>query len=247
MSIRRHLSNLLWPGDQQQRGPTKRQAIDSLITLGVPVGSVIDVGVQSGTQALIDSFPDRPHFLIEPLAEWNSAIAETYSAAGVSYQLLNEAASSTPGTVTMLLRSVLPGPNVSHAFMVEGDPTGPQYRRVGSTTLDAAIAGREFPAPHLLKIDVDGAEMQVLEGAEETLKNCSLVMVEASVVNLVERGMAMSRLGFQLCEIVDLCYYDRRFVQADMIFLNNQIVKDHQLEFYRDGFDLSRWSEFRAT
>lgn len=246
MGIRERIARLIRPASRHQRGPTKRQALESLIDLGVPVGSVVDVGVQSGTQALIDAFPDRPHFLIEPLAEWNPAIQETYHAAGVSYHLLNEAASSAPGTVTLLLKSVLPGPNVSHAFMVEGEPTGPQYRRVGATTLDAALKGRDLPMPFLVKVDVDGAEMQVLEGARETLGNASLVMLEASVVNLIERGAVMDGLGFQLCELVDLCYYDRRFVQADMVFVSKKIIKDHQLEFYRDGFDLSRWSEFRA-
>jgi len=246
MGIRKRLGDLIAPDDRNQRGPTKRQALDSLSGLGVPVGSVIDVGVQSGTQALIDAFPDRPHLLIEPLAEWNSAIQKTYTAAGVSYQLLNEAASTAPGTATLLLKSVLPGPNFSHAFMVDGDPSGPQYRRVGATTLDVAINGRDLPGPHLIKVDVDGAEMQVLEGGEETLANASLVMLEASVVNMIERGSAMDQLGFQLCELVDLCYYDRRFVQLDMIFVSKKIIKDHQLEFYRDGFDLGRWSEYKV-
>ena len=108
------------------------------------------------------------------------------------------------------------------------------------------MAGRDLSGPYLLKVDVDGAEMQVLEGAEETLTNASLVMLEASVVNLVERGAAMDRLGFQLCELVDLCYYDRRFVQVDMVFISKKILKDHKLEFYRDGFDLTRWSEYRV-
>ncbi|MEN0653301.1 MULTISPECIES: FkbM family methyltransferase [Hyphobacterium] len=246
MGLRSRLGDMIRSNERRQRGPTKRQALESLIALGVPVGSVIDVGVQSGTQALIDAFPDRPHLLIEPLAEWNTAIEKTYASAGVSYQLLNEAATTAPGAVTLLLRSVLPGPNVSHAFMVDGDPTGPQYRRVGATTLDAAMRGRDLPAPHLVKVDVDGAEMQVLDGAEETLANASLVILEASVVNLIERGVEMDRRGFQLCELVDFCYYDRRFVQADMIFISRKIIKDHQLEFYRDGFDLARWSEFKV-
>ena len=246
MGIRSRLGELIRPNDSRQRGPTKRQALESLIGLGVPVNSVIDVGVQSGTQALIDVFPDQPHFLIEPLAEWNSAIVETYRAAGVSYDILNEAASSEPGTVTLLLKNVLPGPHASHAFMVKGDPAGSEYRRVGATTLDDAISSRDLPGPHILKVDVDGAELEVLKGAEETLKSCSLVMLEASVVNLIERGTIMDRHGFQLCELVDLCYYDRRFVQADMIFISKKVVKDHKLEFYRDGFDLARWSEYRA-
>lgn len=245
MGIRRRLGNLIRPAEHQ-RGPTKLQALASLLDLGVPVDSVIDVGVQSGTQALIDALPDRPHLLVEPLTEWNDAIAATYSAAGVSYELLNEAATSAPGTVTLLLKNILPGSRVSHAFMVEGDPDGPQYRRVSATTLDAALDGRDLTAPYLLKVDVDGAEMQVLDGAQKTLERCSLVVIEASVVNMIKRGAVMDQLGFQLCELVDLCYYDRRFVQADMIFISKKIIKDHQLEFYRDGFDLARWSEYRT-
>src|SRR3990167_5592894 len=45
---------------------------------GLAVGSVIDVGVQRGTSALIEVFPDKPHLLFEPVAEFLPDIARAY-------------------------------------------------------------------------------------------------------------------------------------------------------------------------
>ena len=47
-----------------------------------------------------------------------------------------------------------------------------------TATLDTVRASRKFPQPDLVKIDVQGAELDVINGALETLKNVKYLIVE---------------------------------------------------------------------
>ncbi|MFC1772118.1 FkbM family methyltransferase [Pseudomonadota bacterium] len=49
--------------------------------------------------------------------------------------------------------------------------------------IDSAV-----PAPCLLKIDVDGHEIPILEGDRETLKNVFVVVIEATAGSFLERA-----------------------------------------------------------
>jgi FkbM family methyltransferase len=227
-----------------QRGPSMAAALRQLLKLGVPVGSVIDVGVQTGTDPLTEVLRDRHHLLIEPVEEWNDAIKQHYEAHGVQYSLLNIAASDADGEVKLKLKSVLPGEISSHAFMVEEEKGEGEYRSVPMRRLDSVIAEQALAGPFLLKVDVDGAEMRVIDGALDLLKSCSTVSLEVGVNNMVERLSRMRELGFEPFDIVDICYYDDRFVQVDVVFINLKYVKELNLEFYRDGFDAAKWKRY---
>jgi hypothetical protein len=47
-----------------------------------------------------------------------------------------------------------------------------------SITLDTVIKQKGFPLPDLIKMDVQGAELDVLKGASETLKYCKHLILE---------------------------------------------------------------------
>lgn len=52
-----------------------------------------------------------------------------------------------------------------------------------SKTLDTIVKEKEFPLPDLIKIDVQGAELDVLKGACDTLKHCKYLIVELQDIN----------------------------------------------------------------
>ncbi len=64
---------------------------------------------------------------------------------------------------------------------------------VRTTTLDEALAA-DSRVIHLLKIDVEGAEMMVLRGASHTLKRTEALMVEAGDLNTLRFGSRASDL-----------------------------------------------------
>jgi len=55
-------------------------------------------------------------------------------------------------------------------------------RKLRSTTVDSAVLAKQLPKPDLIKIDVQGAELDVLKGATETLKTARHVILELQSV-----------------------------------------------------------------
>ena len=90
---------------------------------------------------------------------------------------------------------------------------------VGNPTLDEFLADVDLPEPCLLKIDVDGPELDVLAGASSTLAKSGVVIVEAPLQYIAARAGYLADRGFSIFDIVDLCYYDDQLWQADLMFL----------------------------
>jgi Methyltransferase FkbM domain len=61
--------------------------------------------------------------------------------------------------------------------------------------------------PYLLKVDVDGPDLQVLQGANRTLQSCAAVVIEAPLMQIPERSKYLTDRGFRLVDTVDLSYY----------------------------------------
>lgn len=97
--------------------------------------------------------------------------------------------------------------------------------RLPMKTLDRVLNGR-FDTVDLLKLDVQGAEKLVLEGAPETLKRTEFVLLEASILPynknaplVADMVAVMDKYGFQLFDIMDMHYYKGYCNQCDLMFL----------------------------
>ncbi|MBD0328223.1 MAG: FkbM family methyltransferase [Pyrinomonadaceae bacterium] len=137
-------------------------------------GTVIDVGVAYGTPELHSRFPGAKLLLIEPLEEFEPILKELGRKVGTDYVLA--AAGAEPGTVTMNVRPQ--DLAASSRFEELGVPS--ERREVPMETLDTLIAERRLPGPYLIKVDVQGAELDVLNGAKQILKKTDFVLLEVS-------------------------------------------------------------------
>lgn len=76
--------------------------------------------------------------------------------------------------------------------------------------LDTVLANNPFGMPDIVKIDAEGLDLQVLEGAVETLRTTEIVLVEASVSNRLYPNsiltviQEMDKLGFRLFDFTDM-------------------------------------------
>jgi FkbM family methyltransferase len=61
--------------------------------------------------------------------------------------------------------------NESHAKLVD------------ATTLNDVVYERDWPLPDMIKLDVQGAEVDILKGASKILKNCTDIILEAQVID----------------------------------------------------------------
>ena len=81
-----------------------------------------------------------------------------------------------------------PGGNSYYRENEEVNPEAPQYfndsncKKLRTITLDAVANLKQFPPPDLIKMDVQGAELDVLKGAQETIKTAKHIILELQIV-----------------------------------------------------------------
>jgi FkbM family methyltransferase len=94
----------------------------------------------------------------------------------------------------------------SHVVFEDTTATHPEVRAV---TLDEIVSAVSVPQITLVKIDVEGAEPEVLSGGAQVIaaQCCPLIMIEFTEANLARRGITSIRLarqleslGYELCE-----------------------------------------------
>ena len=93
-------------------------------------------------------------------------------------------------------------------------------------TLDVELSNLTYRGPYLLKIDVDGAELDVLAGAVNTLPFCSCAVVECTVGAGVTTMMQLLNFfnlhNFSLWDITDMSYCQDHMWQVDIVLVNNK-------------------------
>lgn len=226
------------------RHPTKDDCFKKLREINVPIGSILDVGVKTCTYELVRCFPDKPHLLMEPIVEYVDEMKANYEKAGIEHEIITGAMSATDGEVRLRTSTVYADKPISHARITTDGEEDHEHRIVPAYKLDSLIAQRSLAEPYLLKIDVDGAELLVLEGSKETLKKTSVIVIETGYANLLERAQFIANAGFEIFDIVDISYYGGRFVQSDMVFVRKDVLRDNGLEVYANGFDVAKWQPY---
>lgn len=200
---------------------------------GFAPATVIDVGAAMGsfTGSCHKFFPDAQYLLIEPLSEYLPALTKVVQTIPrASYEMKAASASEHPVVLNVhddfvgssLYREVEEGPGVN------GVP-----REVPAVTLDRLVAQQQAQPPFMIKVDVQGAELDVLSGADMTLREAELVLLEVSLFQFFQGAPLfcdvvahMKSHGFVPYDLVGLQYrpIDGALSQIDVVF-----VKEHGL------------------
>jgi len=196
--------------------------------LGFDPTVVVDVGVAGGTPELYESFPSSHHLFVEPLVEYESAL-QRIVAMLPSAEYFLVAATSQPCEVVMHVHPDL----VGSSLYLEQEPgvVNGHERTVPGTTLDELCCERGLSGPYLLKLDVQGAELDVLIGAEQTLVETEVVIAEVSLFPFFVGGpmladviQHMKERGFLVYDVFGLAYrpLDGAMSQMDVCFVRRE-------------------------
>jgi FkbM family methyltransferase len=213
----------LQPAD---RKATTRAALERLRTAGIAPSTVLDAGAAYGRWSLecAEVFPRARYVLVDPLEEFApflDDVASRLRGAVAVRAVLAEA----PGRRVLNVHADLVGSSLRH----EADTTiRTTAREVAATSIDQLVVERGLDAPFLLKLDVQGAELEVLRGAPETLTRSCAVIVEVAMLPFFEGGGSFTELteflassGLELHDLVDLAYRPRdgALAQVDAVFV----------------------------
>jgi len=201
-----------------------KRALHLIRQRGFVPETIIDIGAFKGkfTRWARREFPDARAIMFEANAEWEADLRAMQErlGGGVEYRigLLGDRSRDSVrfyrgGTGSSIYREMTSVP------MAEVD--------LPMSTLDDEFATLGLDGPSLLKIDVQGAEIDVLSGGLKTLESVEFVFSECSVLEYNEGGAQLAQMiawmdahGFvvyDLCQIMRLP--DRSLVQLDAIFV----------------------------
>jgi FkbM family methyltransferase len=219
------------PSTDQARS-THEVALRIAVRNGLHVNTVIDVGAAFGdwTRMCMGLFPQAKYILIEPLAqydEWLRPLLNEFP----NVTRVKAAAADRPGQATFFFHEDWVGSSLYHEAegpLVDGTPL-----QVDTTTIDEIVQQQKLSGPFLLKIDVQGAELQVLEGAPTTSQQTEYLLVETSFFEFFKKGPLihdviayMRQREFVIYDILSLHYrlLDNALGQVDLAF-----VPEHSL------------------
>lgn len=202
---------------------TMTEALRRLRDFGFGVSTILDVGASDGTWSLaaMSLFPSAQFLLFEPLEERRSSLTLLKGThENLDFEI--SAVGSEVGEVSLIVTQDLDG---SRAILNE-DYSG-VTRKVSLTSLDASLQPRTLPTPYLLKLDVHGYELPILEGAARTLERTNVAIIEVYNFRITPSSLLfheivsyMDRHGFSCIDIVDPLWMqqDRCEWQIDLFF-----------------------------
>ena len=196
-------------------------ALKRAVVHGIKVQSVIDIGASNGiwSRGAMSIFPSATFLGIEPLSEQEPALRSLRNDfSNFDYDLC------VAGDADMLEVSLSVTADLDGSTVGGGGDT---ERMVPCKTLDSLVSQHKLKGPFLLKFDTHGYELPILQGAEKTLSETNIIVMEVYNFQLTENSIRfyemcahMEELGFRSFDLAGpmLREYDNAFWQVDLLF-----------------------------
>jgi FkbM family methyltransferase len=210
--------------------------IANLKKLGFDPDLVIDAGALFGnwTSNVINIFPHAEFIMIEPQIgqkKYLEAITQKFDNVSMELSLLGDAERDNIEFYQMGTGSSIYQENTDH-----------QREKVSlkMETLDTIIEKKyKMPRSCFIKLDVQGAEIDVLKGATGLLKKTEFILLEISTLNYNYKApqfadviIFLKSIGFVLFDICDERRMDNEVLyQADIIFVKESSAIRRSVDF----------------
>lgn len=196
----------------------------SIIKEYEPINSILDVGANVGKfyQDIKNIFPDAYYYLIEANPECSAFL----QVLGIDYHIGVLSDSIKPVTFyTNVQDKLSTGASVYRENTHHFSDENVIETRYEATTLDTLLPNQTFD---LIKLDVQGSELDIIKGGPIMISNCKLLLLELSCLPYNQNAPLedevinyLRTIGF--VEIEELgCWYNdsHTLVQRDVLFLN---------------------------
>lgn len=97
---------------------------------------------------------------------------------------------------------------------------------------------KDSAGPILLKIDVDGQEMECLRGCSGLYDRVSVVVIESTVDRICDTIAFLEGKSFRLFDMVDICYCGPQLHQLDLVFVHKCVESK-----VRVGWDINLFQD----
>lgn len=186
--------------------------------------TIFDIGVAYGTPGLYGKFDNVHYHLVEPLKEYTDVIKNLEKKYPLTYTIA--AAGEKESSLTLNVHPDLSGSSIlneSEGSHVDGEP-----RVVPITTLDLEEEKYNLKGPFLIKIDVQGFELEVLKGAKKVINDTEVIILEVSLFEFYKNSPSfddviifMKDIGFSVYDIFGGIYrpLDEALGQVDLVFV----------------------------
>lgn len=196
--------------------PGKRSHYETVLWLwraGLRFGSVIDLGCADGhfSVTLAEAGPARESVIlnVDPQENYRDSLAAIQAALGGHFSIC-AVGERNGGTIELQCGA--------HAYWTSIRQAGDSYwasvndlratktLRVPLRSLDSLVAETALPGPHLLKLDVQGAEVSALAGGRDALADTAAVVIEILVEDFTAIHQTLTQNDFTLFDLTDIQY-----------------------------------------
>jgi FkbM family methyltransferase len=191
---------------------------------------IVDVGANHGgwSREVASVYKKARFYLIEPQEEMRPFLDRFCSQAAGS-KWFAAGAGAEVGHMALTVWDDYQGSAILSPE-VEAMVPGLKQRQVPVVTLDHLIGSGEMPIPDLVKIDVQGYELEVLQGCMRGLGKTDMFIVETSLFHPLGHRPSFYRLlefmeayGYAVYDLLDFKYRAHgALAQVDVCFLRRQ-------------------------
>lgn len=186
--------------------------LETLADHGFAPALIYDIGANHGlwTRQALGVFPDAECRLFEPQEALRASVPDLLAGgqAGGRVRWIPKAVSRAPGTALFTLAA---RDDSSTLAMTAEQAAAAGFRQVETplTSVDAEIEAEAGRIPDMIKIDAEGHDLEVLEGAARALGRTDVILIEAAVLgdapnDLVTVCTRLAAAGYRLAQITDL-------------------------------------------
>ncbi len=201
---------------------------------GVTPQLILDVGANRGTyaDACLELFPSASVVCFEPTPDLHAALRAKYEG-NPRVRIIPVAVTERDEAITFHVRSE----DVWNSILASGDsgiaPGSVKQVQVQGETLDTVAARESMPAVDLLKLDIQGAELMALRGAQGLLAAGRISMVQlemnfqqlyAQQADLESVSRLMFRNGYWLMGVYQATTLNGMLASTDIVFAHGRFL-----------------------